>query len=142
MDNAPVILVAEDDPNDVFFLRRAFQRAKIDCQILDVPDGQEAVRYLEGTPPYDKRADFPLPRLLLLDLKMPLMGGFEVLEWMRSRVDLAEVPTLVLSSSAHQEDMRRAELLGARGYLVKPTDLNALTDLARDLGNKWLQKNG
>jgi CheY-like chemotaxis protein len=140
MEDAPIILVAEDDPNDVFFLRRAFQRAQIACQIVDVPDGQEAVRYLQGTPPYDKRSSHPFPHLLLLDLKMPLMGGFEVLEWMRSRAELAELPVLVLSSSSHQDDLRRSQDLGARGYLVKPTDLHALTELARGLGHQWLSR--
>ena len=135
----PVILVAEDDANDVFFLRRAFQKAEIKCQILDVPNGQEAIRYLEGASPYTNRSDFPLPQLLLLDLKMPLMNGFDVLEWVRGRPELSQLPALVLSSSAHSEDISRAQQLGARDYHVKPSDLAQLTLLARELGGKWLQ---
>ena len=76
MEVVPVILMAEDDPNDVFFFRRAFQKAEIRCQILDVSNGQDAIQYLEGVGPYTNRSDYPLPNLLLLDLKMPLMSGF------------------------------------------------------------------
>jgi CheY-like chemotaxis protein len=139
MDRAPVILVAEDDPNDVFFLRRAFQKAQIKCQILDVSNGQDAILYLQGVAPYSNRAAYPLPQLLLLDLKMPLMNGFDVLEWLRNRPELSQIPALVLSSSGHDEDVTRARQLGARAYLVKPSDLTQLAQLAREVGAQWLQ---
>jgi CheY-like chemotaxis protein len=141
MEGAHTILVAEDDANDIFFLRRAFQKAEVKCQIIDVPNGQEAIEYLQGKPPYDNRADYPLPQLLLLDLKMPLMSGFDVLEWLQRRPELADLPALVLSSSAHEEDVARAQRLGARNYHVKPSDLTQLTQLARELGTKWLGSN-
>ena len=139
MDFTPLILVAEDDANDVFFLRRAFQRAEVKCQIVDVPNGQEAIHYLQGTTPYQNREDFPFPQLLVLDLKMPLVNGFDLLAWLKSRPELTELPALVLSSSAHDEDVRRARNLGAREYHVKPSDLNQLTQLVRDVSSKWLQ---
>jgi len=139
METTPVILVAEDDPNDVFFLRRAFQKAAVKCQIYDVPNGEEAISYLQGTPPYSNRADYPFPQLLLLDLKMPLMGGFDVLEWLQGRLELAELPALVLSSSGQDEDRTRARQLGARGYHVKPNELVQLTQLAQELAGNWLQ---
>jgi len=139
MDEKPVILVAEDDPNDVFFLRRAFQKAAIKCHILDVSNGQEAIFYLQGMAPYSNRVDYPLPQLLVLDLKMPLMNGFDVLEWLRGQPGLAQLPALVLSSSGQDEDISRARGLGARDYLVKPTDLAQLSELAREIATKWLQ---
>ena len=137
-----MILVAEDDPNDIFFLRRAFQKAQIKCQILDVSNGQEAVWYLGGTPPYNNRSEYPLPQLLLLDLKMPLMNGFDVLEWLRLQPSLAEIPALVLSSSGHDDDIRRAQVLGAQDYYIKPSDLAQLTNMAREVAAKWLDGNG
>jgi CheY-like chemotaxis protein len=140
MGSDPLILLAEDDANDVFFLRRAFQKAEINCRIIDVPNGQEAIHYLQGSPPYENRVDYPLPHLLLVDLKMPLVNGFDVLAWLKTRPELASLPALVLSSSAHEQDISRSRSLGARDYYVKPSDLAELTQLARDLGLKWLQK--
>jgi CheY-like chemotaxis protein len=139
MDRVPVILLAEDDPNDVFFLRRAFQSAAIKCQILDVPNGQEAIHYLQGTGSYSNRTDFPRPALLLMDLKMPLLDGFDLLTWLQSQSEFAELPAVVLSSSAHEEDISRCQTLGARGYHVKPSDLVQLTQLAREFESRYLQ---
>jgi CheY-like chemotaxis protein len=139
MERAPVILVAEDDSNDVFLLRRAFQKAQVKCHILDVSNGQDAIFYLQGAAPYNNRTAYPLPQLLLLDIKMPLMNGFDVLEWLRSRPELAQLPAVILSSSNHDEDISRARRLGARDYLVKPSDLSHLADLARDIASQWLQ---
>jgi CheY-like chemotaxis protein len=138
MEEGPVILLAEDDPNDVFFLRRAFQRASLKCHIFDVPNGLDAINYLQAKAPYGNRSDYPLPNLVLLDLKMPLMNGFDVLEWLCSRPEFSEMPALVLSSSAHEEDILRATRLGARDYHVKPSDLNQLTRLALEVATKWL----
>lgn len=138
MRSLPLILLAEDDANDVFFLRRAFQKTSVKCQIVDVPNGQEAIRYLEGQKPYENRKDFPKPSLLLLDLKMPLVNGFELLEWIRTQGGFEDLPALVLSSSAHEGDMARARELGAREYYVKPSNLAQLTELVQDIATKWL----
>ncbi|HLH53494.1 MAG TPA: response regulator [Verrucomicrobiae bacterium] len=142
MKGSPTILVAEDDPNDVFFLRRAFQRAHVQCQIVDVPNGEEAVKYLQGAAPYNNRSAYPLPNLLLLDLKMPVMSGIEVLEWLKARPAFSEIPALVLSSSDHEDDITRSRILGAKGYHVKPSELNQLTQLARELADHWFSSGG
>jgi CheY-like chemotaxis protein len=134
----PTVLIAEDDPNDVFFLRRAFEKAGVDCQLCDVSDGQKAVEYLRGSPPYNDRDLYPVPDLLILDLKMPMLDGFAVLEWLAARPDLAHVPAVVLSSSSSDEDRRRAARMGAREYHLKPSEVNRLTDLASSLHSRWL----
>jgi len=136
--SSTVILLAEDDPNDVFLFRRAVQKAGLGSKIVDVRDGREAVQYLSGEPPYANRALFPIPNLLLLDLKMPLMDGFDVLGWMRTRPDLAGLPAVVLSSSTIESDMKKARSLGARDYLIKPSDSSDLVKIVEELHRKWL----
>jgi CheY-like chemotaxis protein len=132
------ILVAEDDENDVFFLRRAIERAGLANPVFVSHDGQEAINYLQGAPPYDDRAQYPLPGLLLLDLKMPRVNGFDVLSWLAGRPDLKEICVVVLSSSCHEEDVRRARDLGAHDFKTKPSEFENLIELMRDLQKQWL----
>jgi CheY-like chemotaxis protein len=115
-----VIFLAEDDPNDVFFMERALTKAGINLPLRVVRNGQEALEYLGGTGKFGNRGEFPLPSLLLLDLKMPFVDGFEVLTWVRSQARLKQLPVAVLTSSAEDRDRQRAEELGANGYFVKP----------------------
>src|ERR1051326_5358774 len=103
------ILVADDDENDIFFLRRAIDRARLHNPVVISRDGQEAIDYLQGSPPYQNRAQFPLPGMLLLDLKMPKVNGFDVLSWISQRPELKDLIIVVLSSSAHEEDIRKAK---------------------------------
>lgn len=133
-----IILVAEDDANDVFFLRRAFEKVGQDCRVFDVSDGEQVISYLTGATPFQNRAQYPLPDLLLLDLKMPLKSGFEVLGWLQTHPGLCSVPALVLSSSEHEKDILLARSLGAREFHVKPSTLNQLEELAADLRARWL----
>ena len=117
--NPCVILHAEDDENDAFFVKHAFAHAKLDVMLRQVRNGQEAVDYLEGAGPYSDRRAFPPAELLLLDLKMPVLNGFEVLAWVRSQPLLRNLPVFVLSSSEYEEDQQRAKQMGATGYLIK-----------------------
>jgi len=143
MSDSSCVLVVDDDPNDVFLLRRGFQRAGLAAGFLDLPDGVLALDYLQGAPPYSDRARFPFPDVLLLDLKMPRMNGFEVLTWLSGRADMKDLPTLVLTSSSLQADREMAVKLGAREYLVKPTDPSEWVKLAQGLHQRWLaSKNG
>jgi CheY-like chemotaxis protein len=132
------ILVADDDQNDVFFLRRAFQKSGVDHSVVHVSDGQEAIDYLRGDADYGDRARFPLPVLLLLDLKMPKVDGFDVLHWLKGRSELKELPVVVLSSSSREDDIERARSLGADDYRVKPADFEQLLVLAQDMSTRWL----
>ena len=116
----PTILLAEDDANDVFFLKRALTRAGVQFSLRVVTNGQEALDYLGGADKFSNRAEFPLASLVLLDLKMPFVNGFDVLQWIRSQPSLKHIPVVVLTSSAEDRDRQRAAELGAQAYFVKP----------------------
>ena len=132
------ILLAEDDSNDAYLLRYAFQKAGLPYHIAHVRDGQEAVDYLTSAPPFSDALQYPPPHLLLLDLKMPRMSGFDVLVWLSSRPDLRHLPVVILSSSNQETDIARAKELGAADYQIKPPDLEGLVQLACDLNERWI----
>ena len=133
------ILVAEDDPTDAYFFQRAFKRAGIPVVLHFVRDGQEVLDYLQGLGPFADRADHPLPQLLLLDLNMPRLNGFEVLEWVRDHRGLNGLQTVIFSSSDEPRDINRAYGLGANWYLVKPHSLDELNALVGRFKKFWLE---
>lgn len=135
------ILFAEDDENDVFFMQRAFTEAGLPHTLHVVADGQEAIDYLSGAEKYADRKEYPLPSLLILDLKMPRRTGMEVLEWIRSRPELRMLPVLILSSSAHRHDVERGYALGANAFVAKPSSTEQRTELARMIKGFWLTFN-
>ncbi|HSU54484.1 MAG TPA: response regulator [Candidatus Dormibacteraeota bacterium] len=135
------ILVAEDDENDRFFLRRAAEKAGVKNTIDFVNNGQEAVDYLSGTEAFSDRNAYPLPTILLLDLKMPLLDGFDVLKWVREHPRLGRLPVIVLSTSNLQEDVDRCYNLGANSYLMKPTETGKLQETVIEITNYWLGLN-
>jgi CheY-like chemotaxis protein len=114
------ILLVEDNDDDVFIFERAYKQAQLRHPLQIVRDGQEALDYLFGEGGFADRERFPLPFLVLLDLKLPLTPGLEVLEAMRARPALSGVPVVVLTSSAEMRDVHRARELGAQAFLVKP----------------------
>jgi len=143
MNASSCVLVVDDDRNDIFLLRRGFHRAGLTADLFDLPDGVPALEYLRGSPPYDDRARFPFPDLLLLDLKMPRINGLNVLAWLAGRPDMKDLPALVLTSSSLQADREIAMKLGAREFLVKPSDSSDWVKLAQGLHQRWLvSKNG
>lgn len=113
------ILYAEDDPNDVVIFQMAFRRATLPHELHIVEDGQMAIDWLGGKGKYADREEFPIPDILILDLKMPRKTGFEVLEWVRKKEELEMLPVIVLSSSDDPGDVKRAYKLGATTYFVK-----------------------
>jgi len=135
-----VILLAEDLPNDVFLIRRAVANAGIDNPFFVVTNGEECIAYLHGKGQYANRDEFPLPDLLLLDLKMPKMDGFEVLRAIRSERRFASVRIIVLTSSQDIFDVNKAYDLGANSFLVKPHDFENFTTMMRTLAAFWLQQ--
>jgi CheY-like chemotaxis protein len=130
----PVILLAEDDDNDVFFMRRALQKSQVDFAIQVVTDGQQAADYLSGAGKFSNREQYPLPSVILLDLKMPFLDGFEVLAWVRTQPSLNRIPAAVLTSSAEERDRRRARELGARAYFVKPPKPETIVEIVQLIG--------
>jgi CheY-like chemotaxis protein len=133
-----LVLVAEDDENDIFFLERAFRQAQVINPIFRVRDGEDAISYLRGEDNYADRDKHPLPQLLLLDLKMPRKNGFEVIGWVREQPGLKRLPIVVLTSSKEDPDINRAYELGANTYLVKPVKFEGLVDMMRALNLYWL----
>jgi len=135
------LLVAEDDANDVFFLKRAFEQAEIQNPLHFVHDGQEAIDYLSGVGTFSDRAQYPLPSLLILDLKMPRKSGMEVLKWLDEQPELRRLPVVVFTSSAHQKDVERAYQLGANAFVVKPSNVSQRIELAKVIKGFWLDFN-
>jgi CheY-like chemotaxis protein len=134
----PIILIAEDNENDVLMLERAFRQAAIDLPLHVVADGEQAIAYLRGDGKFANRAEYPLPDLLLLDLKMPRKNGFEVLQWLRDQPTLASLRTVVLTTSNDIWDINRAYGLGANSFLVKPLDFTDFKDTIQAIYNYWL----
>ncbi len=139
LDDMP-ILVAEDDENDIFLMRRAFERAGVPNPVQIVRNGREAIEYLAGTGDYAQRDKHPLPGLVLLDLKMPWMDGFDVLKWLRGRTQFNTLPVVVLTSSKLQADIDKSRQLGVYDYRVKPHGFADLVRLLDDVRTCWLDE--
>jgi len=135
-----IILYAEDEPNDVFFLQRAFKLAGLAHLVKSVPNGQNALEYLSGADPFTDRELHPFPCLVLLDINLPRQSGFEVLEWIRKQPRLKSLVVVMLTSSSHPADMEKARKLAADDYLLKPSDPLKLVELVKSLDDRWLSQ--
>lgn len=138
MSDHAVILLADDSEDDVFLITKAFKKAGIANPIQVVRDGEEAVEYLSGEGKYENRDEYPLPELILLDLKMPRMDGFQVLAWIRVQVAFSGMVVLVLTSSDEASDVRQAYYLGTNSFLVKPGDFKDYQELVRVISRYWM----
>lgn len=135
------ILLVEDDPNDVLLVQRAFRKANLDIPVQVVTNGEAAVAYLTGQDVFTDRETYPLPVLVLLDLKLPRKSGLEVLKWLREQPGLKRLPVVILTSSGEMGDINRAYDLGANSYLVKPVAFDSLLALVQSLYLYWLVLN-
>jgi CheY-like chemotaxis protein len=132
------VLYVENEENDVIFMRRAFKLAGLDNCLRVVESGREAMDYLTGQAPYADRELNPLPFLLLVDLNLPAMSGFELLSWLRQQPQLRELPVVIFSSSARTDDLNRAYELGANDYVQKPSSGAQFLEMVKRLKLKWL----
>ncbi|HEY8966235.1 MAG TPA: response regulator [Candidatus Methylacidiphilales bacterium] len=133
------ILLVEDNDDDAFITGRAFRSAKADdIDIHRAEDGQAAIDYLSGRGRYADRAAFPLPDLLLLDLKLPHRNGIEVLRWVRGHETLSSLVVLILTSSSERIDVEQAHRLHVNAYIVKPTSLDTMIEIVGHIRDFWL----
>jgi CheY-like chemotaxis protein len=139
MTEAGTVLFVDDDSDWVDLLRMAFQRAGMPNPVYGVKDGSEAIRYLRGEDHYANRAVYPLPELVLLDLRLPGMHGFEVLQWIRRQPRFAGLAVVVITGMATPGDSPRAQELGATGFLAKPFSFARQVEMAHQIRDKWLR---
>jgi CheY-like chemotaxis protein len=140
MTSAGAILLVEDNEDDVFLMRHALTSAGVSNPVFVVESGQQAIEYLSGLGPYHDRDRYPMPVIVFLDLKLPLMSGHEVLAWIRGQRQLESLLVVVLTSSNEPSDVRRSYSLGANSYLMKPLTARQLVDLAKAFSWSWMER--
>ena len=138
---SPAILVVEDNQDDALFLQMALKRADISNPVQFVKDGRQAMDYLDGIGGFSDREKFPLPYLVLLDLKLPQVMGLEVLKWLRERKQFDLMIVIVLTSSRNPADIDAAYRLHTNAYLVKPSRMENLVLIVNSIRDFWLAKN-
>ena len=131
-ENAPFVLIAEDNPDDRLLLQYAFRSARLSNSYHIVNNGAEAITWLTSAMEDPSNPTFPMPGLLVLDFQMPYKNGLEVLEWVRSQSAYQSMPVVILSGLRSPEMIERALSLGARSYLFKPGDFSELTQFVYD----------
>jgi CheY-like chemotaxis protein len=131
------ILIVEDTDDDVFFLKRALRDSGIGHPLQVVVDGRHALDYLQGNGEFSDRTKFPLPFLILLDLKLPYVMGLDVLRWIRQQPEYADILVVVLTSSQHDADMEETFKLGGNAYLIKPATRAKLLEMVQNLRERW-----
>ena len=141
MPCARPILIADDNPDDLFLLKRSFDKIGVLNPIMQVRSGMEAIGYLSGEAPYNEREKYPLPGILLLDLNMPNGSGFDVLEWLRDKSGIRGMLVIVLSRLDEIKNINRAYALGANSFLTKPGDPREVQEVVRVFRDYWLVRN-
>ncbi|HOY38986.1 MAG: response regulator [Bacteroidales bacterium] len=141
MENLATILLVEDNQMDVILTLDAFREAKLKNKISVARNGQEALDYLFGRNKFSDRSEFPLPNLILLDLKMPGIDGFEVLRQIKSSDILKRIPVIILTSSKEDGDRALSYDIGANSYLLKPVSFDGFTEVVKKIDDYWFTLN-
>ena len=131
-------MLVEDSADDVLLTKRAFLKGNIVNPLKVVNSGEEAILYLSAEGPYSNRAEFPLPAIILLDLKLPGKDGLEVLRWIRSQPGFRNIRVIVLTSSESIYDVDRAYKMGANSFLTKPVEFVQLVEMMQVVRGYWL----
>lgn len=134
----PTLLVVEDARDHALLVRVAARRAMPGLDVRVAGDGREGIAYLAGTPPFADRRSHPVPDLVILDLLMPDVDGFEVLQWMLERRPAQRIPIVVLTSSEHADHETRARGLGAVAFYRKPGNLDELSEVVEGIVKEWV----
>jgi CheY-like chemotaxis protein len=135
------ILYVEDEKNDIFFMQHALAQAGVPNPLVTATDGQAAIDYLSGQDKYADRNQYPMPGLVLLDLKMPKQLGLEVLKWIRHHPGCHTLPVVIFTSSSRELDIQQSYTLGANAYVVKPAMLGELQEAVKTIRDFWLNLN-
>jgi two-component system response regulator len=134
-DSKPLLILhVEDDENDAILFQKACEKAGLPAQTHRVDSADVAKAYLQGEGIYIDRVRYPLPQIIVLDLKMPRMDGFEFLKWLRHTEVFASLPVLVFTASVSREDKSRALAEGANSYFIKPASFEALVKMVGNFG--------
>jgi two-component system response regulator len=132
--NPLLILHVEDDENDALLFQKACERAGLPAKVFRVEAADQAMAYLLGEGVYSDRSLFPVPQIIVLDLKMPRMDGFQFLKWVRQSENFASLPVLIFTASVSSDDKSRAITEGASSYFIKPSSFDALVKLVEGMG--------
>ncbi len=139
--NKGLILLVEDRPDEVELMKQALHQAGITNPLRVLSDGAEAIAYFDGVDRYADRAAWPLPQLILLDLKLPKRSGLDVVAWAKKDLRLRRIPTIIVTSSRESSDMERAYAAGANSYLVKPTSFREFVETMKITATYWINYN-
>lgn len=135
------VLYVEDEENDIILLQHAWREALIEHRLEVAKNGKQALDYFQRSASGNNRLTFPMCGLVLLDLNLPLLSGFEVLSWLRKHKEFKRMPVLVLTSSNQNHDIQLAYEMGANAFLIKPSSLDGLIELIRSFKDFWLVQN-
>lgn len=133
----PPFLLVDDSSDDVLLIRRAFIKARLTNPLHAVSNGSEAIAYLNGDGNFANRNEFPLPELVLLDINMPGLSGFDVLRWIRLQPQFKNLRVVMLTSSDVMRDVTRAYELGANSFLIKPLEFERFAEFSQALAGFW-----